>query len=60
MEIVHEMKIEATFIQKDAESGDLPFEAVSNGHLEEILKAKLDADDLHITSSKAFERDEEA
>ena len=54
MEIVNELTIRATIIDRNAEDGALPFGTRDEKDLGCILKEKLGADDLHIESFKQF------
>ena len=57
IEITHEMTLRVTIIEKDVESGALPFGASSVDDLQHILAGELCADDLRIQDLKSFERD---
>ena len=60
MEITHELKLDVTIIDCDAQSGDLPLKATDERDLEEKLKKAFDVDDLHINDLKSFENWQEA
>ncbi len=59
MEIVNEIKLAVTIIDRDVPEETLPYGAKDNADLEKILKKYLDADDLHLTQIQQFVRDEE-
>ena len=57
MEIIHEMKMDVTIIDKNAKEGSFPMSALDMADLEAKLKEAIGADDLHLTDHKRFERD---
>ena len=57
MEIIHEMKMDVTIIDKGAKEGSLPMGVNNMSDLEAKLKEALGADDIHVTDHKRFEKD---
>lgn len=58
METIYEMKLDVTIINPKSKSGELPMNATDILDLADKLKTVLDADDVHVTELKSFERDE--